>query len=285
MKLLRHNPLAAFVLGTFLWSWGVWCALMQTSLAPGRPLWFLIYLVGLSGPLVMAVLLTLAADGLKGLADLTRRIWPRNFSPGWLALALGLPPALGLGSLWLAHWLFGEAFAPPHPTFLFITGYFFMTLLRSGPLSEEFGWRGFLLPGLLKRFSPGTASLVLAPIWTAWHWPLWFLPLLPHKYFPFWLFTLMVFPMAFLFTWLHLRTRGSLLAALCFHAAVNASLFYLAILPPYSPSFHPFNLWITFSWIIALAVVCSNWREWWALGPVAARDSKMVPAPSAIQAA
>ena len=127
----------------------------------GPPPLVLIYLAGLSGPLVMAVLLTLAADGLKGLADLTRRIWPRNFSPRWLVLALGLPPALGLGSLWLAHWLFREAFVPPHPTFLFITGYFFMTLLRSGPLSEEFGWRGFLLPGLLKRFSP-------AP--RAWSW-------------------------------------------------------------------------------------------------------------------
>ena len=255
MKLLRRNPLAAYVLGTFLWSWGVWCALMQVPLTPGRTPWFLIYLTGLSGPLVMGVLLTLSVDGWKGLAALGRRLWIWNFSPGWLVLALGLPPALGVGSLWLAHWMFEETFLPPQPTFAFIAAYFFLTLLRSGPLSEEFGWRGFLLPGLLKRFNPGAASLIVAAIWSVWHWPLWFLPLLPNKYCPFGLFALMVFPLTFLFTWLHLRTQGSLLVALCFHAAVNASLFYLAILPPHSLGFHPFYLWIAVSWIITLGVV------------------------------
>jgi membrane protease YdiL (CAAX protease family) len=36
---------------------------------------------------------------------------------------------------------------------------------------EEFGWRGYMLPRLAKRFSPRKAVLIHAIIWWAWHLP------------------------------------------------------------------------------------------------------------------
>jgi membrane protease YdiL (CAAX protease family) len=41
-------------------------------------------------------------------------------------------------------------------------------------LGEEPGWRGWLQPRLQERHTPVVATLILAPIWAAWHTPFFF---------------------------------------------------------------------------------------------------------------
>ena len=41
-----------------------------------------------------------------------------------------------------------------------------------GPFGEEFGWRGYLLPRLVRKISVVPAVLVVGGIWAIWHWPL-----------------------------------------------------------------------------------------------------------------
>jgi membrane protease YdiL (CAAX protease family) len=55
---------------------------------------------------------------------------------------------------------------------------FVMLLLSlvSGPLNEEFGWRGYSLDRLFCRFGFLPASLLLGVIWTAWHSAWFFTP-------------------------------------------------------------------------------------------------------------
>jgi membrane protease YdiL (CAAX protease family) len=52
-----------------------------------------------------------------------------------------------------------------------VGGLAMMLLLSSGPLLEEMGWRGFLLPLVLTRMTPLTASIVVGVLWAAWHLP------------------------------------------------------------------------------------------------------------------
>jgi Type II CAAX prenyl endopeptidase Rce1-like len=40
------------------------------------------------------------------------------------------------------------------------------------PLFEEFGWRGYLLPALLTRWSPVRSGLCVGIVWAGWHIPL-----------------------------------------------------------------------------------------------------------------
>jgi len=53
---------------------------------------------------------------------------------------------------------------------------FTVILLVMGPLGEEIGWRGYLLPKLSKNHHIIKASLILGCIWALWHLPLFFIP-------------------------------------------------------------------------------------------------------------
>jgi membrane protease YdiL (CAAX protease family) len=127
--------------------------------------------------------------------------------------------------VWLLHnWLSGPIdFKLNHISLLSIV----VAVLIIG---EEVGWRGFLLPYLLQRYSPMTSSLIVGIIWAVWHLPNFLLPSYPHHGSPFSAFLLMTIAFSMLFTWFHLKTDGSLLIAIIFHAALN--LFSLGGLEP-----------------------------------------------------
>jgi membrane protease YdiL (CAAX protease family) len=60
-----------------------------------------------------------------------------------------------------------------NPAMIFIM---ILLSLASGPLNEEFGWRGYALDRLFYRFGFLRASLILGIIWTAWHSAWFFTP-------------------------------------------------------------------------------------------------------------
>ena len=94
--------------------------------------------------------------------------------------------------------------------------------LLGGPLGEELGWRGFLLPELLKRYRPLAASVILGVIWGLWHLPI-------DIYAGYGLEGLAAVPvrvitaiaLSILFTWFYLQSKGSLLIAMFLHTAAN----------------------------------------------------------------
>jgi membrane protease YdiL (CAAX protease family) len=95
-------------------------------------------------------------------------------------------------------------------------------LLLGGSLGEEFAWRGFLLPALLRERSPLGASLVLAVVSGLWHLPI-------DLYAGFGVTSagavlvriLFLIPVSILFTWFYLRSKGSVLVAMLLHTSVN----------------------------------------------------------------
>ncbi len=95
----------------------------------------------------------------------------------------------------------------------------FLFILFFIGLGEEPGWRGFALPQLQTKFSPLTASLILAPLWALWH-----LPLIGNE-FPLPIvapFVLSVFGATCMLTWIFNGTNGSVLLPMLFHATVNS---------------------------------------------------------------
>lgn len=137
-------------------------------------------------------------------------------------VALLLPPAL-LVPVWLA-WLgwtptAGEARLVPVTPLSFLLAFLIV--------GEEVGWRGFGLPYLLKRWPALAAGLGLGVVWAFWHLPNFLMPEYPHHGLPFTAFLILVVAQSVLFTWLHLRTAGSLMVAVVFHAALNLFALHL----------------------------------------------------------
>ena len=262
MNILRRYQMTSYVLGTLGWTWSFWGILILSGMSPRFWLWKELFVLGLSGPLAASMGMAYLIGGKAEIRRLLERAFPLRISLFWYLLALGLLPLLMLGAAGLCREslnkhpeLFDSSLVALAPMFLWL-------LFRSGPVNEEFGWRGFLLPRLLQRASPFSSSLILGAIWTGWHWPLWFLSGVPHPHWPFGLFFLMVMALNFVFTWFYLKTKGSVLIAILFHGSINAGIKFITILPPDFSSLAPFIFLVGLAWIMAGVIILFDHRLW-----------------------
>jgi len=172
------------------------------------------------GPTVAAFILTGIKTGKPGLKSLWQSGWRINFNKKWLFPAILLIPISALIT-WLIlallnvpiEWQYG---APPA---LIVPIGLLIWLLGAYP--EEYGWRGYALPRLLKGNSPLVASLILGIIWGIWHLPLHFIPTTTQFAIPIWQYLLQTVVLSILYTWLHKGTLGSVFIASLFHAFSN----------------------------------------------------------------
>jgi len=185
--------------------------------APGARLHPLHYIAAF-GPSLAGVIMTAATEGWAGIRRLVRRLVPRWAAlPWYIAVVVGFPAAC-VGATWLL--------APTSLSSLPTWGRFIylapLTLVSdTGPLGEEFGWRGFALPRLLSRRSPMAAALILGAIWFAWHLPTFFIPTLSQSQLSIPLFFVNSLALSVLMTWLYIRTNGDLLLMIVVHVMAN----------------------------------------------------------------
>lgn len=110
--------------------------------------------------------------------------------------------------------------------------------LISGPLNEEFGWRGYALDKLLVRFGFFGASTILGFIWGIWHLAWYFTPgqaqynLLQDSVFDAIMYIPSVMLLNFGVTFVYIKTRRSILAGALVHMFGN--LFGSQLLSPYT---------------------------------------------------
>ena len=125
------------------------------------------FLLAIYAPSISGVFLIWRHYGLKGLGNFFQRlfIW-RAPIQWWLFLLLGIPVIV-----YAAAAIKGTIRDPfPFSPWTMV----FPALLQSlllGPLGEEFGWRGLVLPLLQRGFSPFWASIILGVVWAIWHTP------------------------------------------------------------------------------------------------------------------
>lgn len=97
----------------------------------------------------------------------------------------------------------------------------------SGPLNEEFGWRGFALDILLKKRGFWSASAILGFIWAIWHLPWYFMPgqaqydLLQRSLFDAFLFIPSTMLFSFVVSFVYIKTNRSVLAGAITHMLSN----------------------------------------------------------------
>lgn len=160
--------LAVFLVFAFAVPWTIWFALRAQAGSAGlsQPLGFLIApaLVSLGG-----FAAALADGGKQGLVAFARRTMFSRIRIAALALAPALVIVAGLLTF-ITH--------PEHlldqgkPDLWIWLGSLTLMNLWTGPLAEEFGWRGYLQPWLEQRMALLPAALITGLVWALWHWPL-----------------------------------------------------------------------------------------------------------------
>jgi membrane protease YdiL (CAAX protease family) len=213
---VKRHPLIAYFVLAFALAWMLIPLVVSVSVAFG--------LLALFAPTIAAISVTSVIEGRSGVKQLLRRVVQWQVALKWFIVAVGLPLILSSTVLVLNQILLGEPVAilqNEAPVLTVILG-----LLVVG---EEIGWRGFALPRLQRRYNSLTASLILGTLWAAWHLPNALIPGLERYLTAFPVFLVWVVSMTVLFTWLANHTRGSVLIAWLFHAAINVSLGFLFI--------------------------------------------------------
>jgi uncharacterized protein len=146
----------------------------------------------------------------------------------WLALALLAPLALFAVAAVAARLVDGTwpdvdrfGASTEYPA-LPLVGYWLASLLFYG-YGEEIGWRGFLQPALQQRRSALAAAVAVSVVWAGWHLPLFGITTgyrdLPAAGFVGFYLSLLV--AALVLAWLYLRSNGSLLVLVVFHAGYD----------------------------------------------------------------
>jgi uncharacterized protein len=219
---LRSTRIAMFFLIAYAISWTAWITLFARHLPPfawpGR--W--LYLAAVLGPHAAALVSTAVEGGRAGLGAFYRRI-TRQVPFRWALVAICVPPLI-----YLVRDAMSVGFHLPHDSF-FHRPPRTVTALVLGQLAvvlgEEPGWRGFALPRLVGRCGPIVGTLILGIAWALWHVPLFIIAGTPQHGTGFLPFALELVAWSMIMTLIMMHARGSVVAAMLFHASANLCAF------------------------------------------------------------
>lgn len=201
-------------------------------------LYMIFMLLGLMAPSIISVMMIVKSRNSCLKKDfLNRLINPRlirlKMLPAFIlimplsvlvSIALSLPFGGSISQFQLADgFSFSSGFVPV------------LLLLLLAASFEEFGWRGYAFDSLHDRYNLFTASIMFSILWSLWHLPLVFVNnsyqyMIFHENIWFGVnFFVSIIPMGVIISWMCVKNRKSVIAAILFHFIVNISQEILAM--------------------------------------------------------
>jgi membrane protease YdiL (CAAX protease family) len=235
--------LILFIIITLLWTWI--CGFLPLVLGiTGTPLGTFIFYFGGGAPSVTALFLVFFTYPWKAIKDYFHRCLSFRYM-GWkyLLWTIGCFTAITLTGLFIGLTFFhlempGMNFVHTVAKAPYMLFFVLLLSLVSGPLNEEFGWRGYALDKLFLRFGFHGGSLILGFIWAIWHLPWYVTPgqaqynLLQSSVFEALMFVPSVMLLSVVVSFVYIKTKRSVLAGAMVHLFSN--LLNSQMLSPYS---------------------------------------------------
>ena len=251
----KNNPITSFLISTFVLTWIVGIIsiiiLQIVERVIGLENGTISNTLARYGPTFGAMLTLYYLNGKTGVKELLLRgiKWKVGIAP-YLYSLIG-PPLVIIISLIINDRLITSDIFDISILFSLIT-IFITKLFFGGGFSEEFGWRGFMLPQLNKKYNHLISSFIVGVVWVAWHIPAYFIgnksaedPILP--------FTIQVIALSYIFSWLYYKSKQSVLIVAITHAMANASLTIIENL--YSETVWYKELYLDYYWGLTLITV------------------------------
>jgi membrane protease YdiL (CAAX protease family) len=222
-----RRTLVVFFALAYSLSWAVWGSALaeQAGLidwsVPTEPFAFLAVTVA-------ALASTALFGGRTALRSLGARLVLWRVPVRWYVAAIVLPALPAIAALGV-HLALGGSHDVHALVPLAATVPLLLSQLLTHLLTEEVGWRGLALPHLRADLGSLPAGVLLGLLWAGWHIPMFFLNDTRQTY-PFAGFVALAVSISIVMTWLWDHTRGSILIAALFHAAMNTAWAVLNVL-------------------------------------------------------
>jgi membrane protease YdiL (CAAX protease family) len=228
-NLIRKYPILSFLILNYLISWTFLYPSYQLIIKnDGITPLALIGFIGAYGPTIAALIVQAVLDKSKLIALLKSLIKVKASISVYIFVIL-LPILLYLVSYIVGAITFGGDL-----TFTFLNGisgmhFWFLAALPFGPMGEELGWRGFLLPKVLDKFSVLKSTIIVGLAWGIWHFASFTFPgaaipsFLPVSFLTILLYFFNTIALSMVFTYVHLKSNGSVFLAIILHAFFNAA--------------------------------------------------------------
>lgn len=254
---------ALYTVMVILFSWFFWLTAVVSFHAYESFSGKLLVFIGLLGPTVISLYLLRNHPYTDTKRFLARAYdYTRIDAKGYVQI-LGIPVLLSLVSIVLSLAI-GQPARQffPNPTISYSVLSFMIFLVSTllvGPITEEIGWRGFLLDRLLKEHAALMSSIIVAIIWAVWYLPLVFMSDHPldrgtsNSMVTIFFFA-SLFPKSILFTYFFQTYNRSTLSAILFHFSINAAESFFTVTAP--TVFLQLVLWV------CLAAYIIRTRQW-----------------------
>ncbi|ELZ32428.1 abortive infection protein [Halogeometricum pallidum JCM 14848] len=228
-SLIDEHPVASFFIGAYAYTWII--SAPAVFMEPSWTAAILIYIGSFGPPVSAAVVTWLRGDDVREWASQITK-WRVGWK--WWFVALGLPlvaaALIAVGIFAVRGPIdFGRALPSP----LLFVGLFLFTLVLSGGLNEEPGWRGFAQARLNERYGAFNASLIIGVVWAGWHLPYFLAPVTPHSSFPLvnqvgWVGGILT--LSVILAWAY-NSTGSVLIVMVLHAMANTADVLIPLVP------------------------------------------------------
>jgi uncharacterized protein len=199
-------------------------------------------------PSIVALIMTAATTGKKGLMELFVKQTVKKMAFKWLLLSLfGIPTIASLAMLTSLDF---DVSGFHLRTTQLLPQVVVIILIAIG---EEYGWRGYLLPRLMKKMNVLYASIILGLIWGLWHFPAYLIGAGVPLQMNFYVFLLWVVLGTLFMSWLYHYTK-SVLTSILAHVSANSAFNYLLILPEFTGSTNAFWWLIAYMSVLMMVV-------------------------------
>ncbi|WP_299762208.1 type II CAAX endopeptidase family protein [uncultured Pontibacter sp.] len=213
---------------SFIFSWLVWGAMLALPL-PGD-LMLPLLILGAFGPSFAAIYLVHRYGNAAAKHDFWSRVLSfKRIGWVWCLVILLIMPAIYLLGFYI-YSFFGGVQPPVASLFSGLDSasailLFAFVIIMAGPVSEELGWRGYVLDPLQQKYGAIAGSFILGIAWILWHLPLFFIEGTSQHAkgfgYQFWSWSFQLIALSFIFTWVYNNTNRSILGAILLHLMAN----------------------------------------------------------------
>lgn len=226
---IKKYPIWSFLIINYLISWTFLYPSYQIILKnDGFTPLALIGFIGAYGPTIAAIIIQMIIDR-KGTHQLLKKIISVKATISLYAFIIIIPVLFYCISYFTSLTYYNESINTQWLQATKNIMLWFLLALPFGPMGEELGWRGFMLPQLLKSHSVIKSTVLVGLAWGIWHMASFTFPgaaipsFMEVNVWTIGFYFMNTIALSMIFTYVYLKGNGSVFHAILLHAFFNAS--------------------------------------------------------------